>query len=189
MDLLVKFDHFLFFLINSGFSSEAIDEIAQGLSRLGEWGIAIIAFAFLAETGRRIFLRHFLVIFVSLFCMMMVITISKQTIDRDRPAKVFEEGIENGTVKVRMFGTKLDHGSFPSGHSAAAFFFMTYIAMFKHVYRFPVFTLAFLIAYSRIYVGVHFPLDCMVGSLIGFLSGVLAWKAFEKVDKRFEKTA
>jgi undecaprenyl-diphosphatase len=60
-------------------------------------------------------------------------------------------------------------GSFPSGHSTAAFACATVIAWRAPRFAFPAFLLAGAIAWSRVYVGVHWPLDVLGGSALGVL--------------------
>jgi undecaprenyl-diphosphatase len=60
-------------------------------------------------------------------------------------------------------------GSFPSGHSTAAFACATVIAWRAPRFAFPAFLLAGAIAWSRVYVGVHWPLDVFGGSALGLL--------------------
>ena len=60
-------------------------------------------------------------------------------------------------------------GSFPSGHSTAAFACATVIAWRAPRFAFPAFVLAGAIAWSRVYVGVHWPLDVLGGSALGIL--------------------
>lgn len=70
--------------------------------------------------------------------------------------------------------------SFFSGHASNSFALAT---LFFYVYRsiaprgrFFFYFLAILIAYSRIYVGVHYPLDILFGSIFGLISGTLFWR-------------
>jgi len=60
-------------------------------------------------------------------------------------------------------------GSFPSGHSATAFACATVIAWASPRLAVPAFVLAALVAWSRVYVGVHWPLDVLGGALLGVL--------------------
>ena len=57
--------------------------------------------------------------------------------------------------------------SFPSGHATVAFACATTLALAVPRLRWPLFALAALIAFSRVYVGVHFPFDVLVGALLG----------------------
>lgn len=65
--------------------------------------------------------------------------------------------------------------SFPSGHTCASFAAsMVYLKMMPKKYGVPFVVLAALIAFSRLYVGVHFPTDVLGGLVIGMFS---AWAA------------
>ena len=69
--------------------------------------------------------------------------------------------------------------SFPSGHSAAAFCVVgvLYGAKIRELF-WPVFVLAILIGFSRLYLYVHFPTDVFVGALCGFAIGYGVLRAF-----------
>jgi undecaprenyl-diphosphatase len=56
--------------------------------------------------------------------------------------------------------------SFPSGHTAAAFALALVIAKSIPQLALPGLILACLVAVSRVYLGVHYPSDCLVGFLI-----------------------
>ena len=60
-------------------------------------------------------------------------------------------------------------GSFPSGHATAAFACATVLAWRAPRLAFPAFVLAGAIAWSRVYVGVHWPLDVLGGAVLGIL--------------------
>jgi undecaprenyl-diphosphatase len=82
-------------------------------------------------------------------------------IDRRRPPLVYEE--PKPLVHVPH------SGSFPSGHATAAFACATVIAWRVPRLAFPAFVLAGAIAWSRVYVGVHWPLDVFGGAALGIL--------------------
>lgn len=86
--------------------------------------------------------------------------------DRPRPSLALPDA-------VILITKNLSEPSFPSGH---AVFFFALAAAFYFIDRrwFKYFLItAFLISLARIFVGVHYPLDVVVGALIGWL-GVLA---------------
>jgi undecaprenyl-diphosphatase len=57
--------------------------------------------------------------------------------------------------------------SFPSGHSASAFAFATGVAREYPAAGVPVSIAAGVVAYSRVYAGVHYPSDVLVGAALG----------------------
>jgi undecaprenyl-diphosphatase len=69
--------------------------------------------------------------------------------------------------------------SFPSGHAASSFACAVVLSAYAPRWRLPLYVLAVLIAFSRAYVGVHYPLDVFVGLLLGLGLGygVLAVRA------------
>tara|TARA_Y100000746_G_scaffold69037_1_gene57561 strand:- start:716 stop:1285 length:570 start_codon:yes stop_codon:yes gene_type:complete len=74
---------------------------------------------------------------------------------------------------------------FFSAHASNSFSLaIFFIGIFKNTYRYliPVLlTIAFLIGYSRIYLGVHYPLDVISGSIYGVFTGYIfyiLWKRF-----------
>jgi len=64
-----------------------------------------------------------------------------------------------------------DTSSFPSGHATVGFACATALALSVPRLRWPVFALAALIGFSRVYVGVHYPLDVLAGALLGVALG------------------
>ncbi|MGB2875159.1 MAG: phosphatase PAP2 family protein [Gaiellaceae bacterium] len=63
-------------------------------------------------------------------------------------------------------------GSFPSGHAALAFACATVLASASRRLAVPAFALAAAIAWSRVYVGVHWPLDVLGGAVLGVLVSI-----------------
>ena len=69
--------------------------------------------------------------------------------------------------------------SFVSGHSTTSFAVTTFMVLtLKKFYKHPHLLLIWpvLFAYSRIYVGVHFPIDIFVGMLLGILEGLIFYR-------------
>lgn len=65
-------------------------------------------------------------------------------------------------------------GSFPSGHSASAAAFAVAVGDILPALRPPLRVAASVVAFSRVYTGVHYPSDVLVGVTVGVLSGRLA---------------
>jgi undecaprenyl-diphosphatase len=63
--------------------------------------------------------------------------------------------------------------SFPSGHAAQSFAAAVVLASGLPRRRPWWFLLAALIAFSRVYIGVHYPLDVAVGIVVGLAAGVV----------------
>jgi undecaprenyl-diphosphatase len=79
--------------------------------------------------------------------------------------------------------------SFFSGHASNSFALAVFFGLiFKESYRFllPILLfIAFLIAYSRVYIGVHFPLDIFVGAVAGSLIGIGFFRLWNYFKLRF----
>lgn len=76
-----------------------------------------------------------------------------------------------------------DPNSFPSGHTSAAFAFAlgSLRALPKRWMKAAVVILAALMGLSRLYVGVHYPSDVLVGFVVGDLAGLCGWLASGKL--------
>jgi membrane-associated phospholipid phosphatase len=63
--------------------------------------------------------------------------------------------------------------SFPSGHSASAAAFAVAVGDVLPALRLPLRAAASVVAFSRVYTGVHYPIDVLVGATVGALLGRL----------------
>lgn len=110
---------------------------------------------------------------ISLAFTFFITQIIKTAVGYPRPFQVLQN--------VNSLSLHGNFDSFPSAHSA----FVFCIAMFVYYYSkstgIILFALATLVAISRIFVGVHFPLDVIVGALIGV---IVPW-AIISVFKRY----
>ena len=75
---------------------------------------------------------------------------------------------------------------FFSGHSSNSFAMATFIVVILRLkkWKWVIWAWAGMVAYSRIYVGVHYPLDIFCGSLCGLFYGFLFAKLYFTVGKR-----
>ena len=75
------------------------------------------------------------------------------------------------------------HYSFPSNH-ALNITSISYIfsSIYKEYSKYFWFYAAIII-FSRVYIGVHYPFDVVIGSCIGFSVGVFSYKMYNKITK------
>jgi len=92
----------------------------------------------------------------------------RQAIGRERPPLVYPE--------PKPLVSLPNSGAFPSGHASTAFACATVLAWASPRLRVPAFVLAAAIAWSRVYVGVHWPLDVLGGAVLGVLVATVLLK-------------
>lgn len=99
--------------------------------------------------------------------------ILKNLIARVRPYDV--------NTAVQVLVAKPKDFSFPSGHTAASFASVTalYLAGEKKLWK-PALALAILIAFSRMYLYVHYPTDILGGVIFGSLSAWIGYQCSKK---------
>ena len=132
-------------------------------------GVVCLFFAEKRPTGICIFLTIAVVYIVSE-------VILEPTIARVRPCDA-SIGV-NAVIGVSHSGY-----SFPSGHTTISFAIATVICMMSdsHKSKISAVLLAIIIAFSRLYLGVHYPTDVLAGMLIGIVLAVIVvalWRAF-----------
>jgi 4-amino-4-deoxy-L-arabinose transferase-like glycosyltransferase/membrane-associated phospholipid phosphatase len=184
MNFVVLLDQKLFFMINNGMANPVLDIIFKALSWVGQWFIVVVAVVLFAKTGWRRMLQATMVMMLFILLFIPIRTTLKDAANRLRPVQIFKHQIETGDLQIRLL--EKNHStqdSFPSGHSMLAFFTMTYAGLVACRYRAWALILASLIAFSRIYVGQHFPSDCIAGSLIGAIGGWATWRGLLLSDQ------
>jgi membrane-associated phospholipid phosphatase len=93
-----------------------------------------------------------------------------------RPAGMFD----NDSFII-LGKTLSGNSSLPSGHSIATFTIITSVffafmpkkVKFKIIWFFFIFTTGLIIVFTRVGVGAHYPIDVIVGSIIGYLSALI----------------
>ena len=93
--------------------------------------------------------------------MSLLNTLVKYVVQRDRPPTIILDPEPLMEVPTTS--------SFPSGHTSTSFACAFVISRLAPRLTVPVFVLAALIGFSRIYVGVHYPLDVLAGAIFGVL--------------------
>lgn len=158
-----------FFLINQILGQ--YPAIVNNLSQLGD---ALIFLSFLG-----ILIVYIPKIWESLFSALLVCLlysfVLKNFFAVPRPAAVFDH-----SSFIIVGKTLSGHNSLPSGHSMTIFTILTVLLFAfmpqKLPYKVLMFLLmvvaGFLLAFTRVGVGAHYPLDVILGSIIGYISGL-----------------
>ncbi len=102
----------------------------------------------------------------------VVVQLIKTNIPFPRPSQILD-----GVTSLSSYG---NYDSFPSMHSALAFAVAVFIYQYSKKAGLIALALAILVALSRVFVGVHFPIDVLVGAFIG---SIVSW-GIVKVFKR-----
>jgi undecaprenyl-diphosphatase len=76
-------------------------------------------------------------------------------------------------MDIRVVGARPVTYSFPSGHACSAFAGAWVLTLMWRRIAPLLWTLAALIAFSRVYIGVHYPLDVLAGALVGLAVGAI----------------
>lgn len=104
------------------------------------------------------------------------ISFSSQRVGRIRPCDVLTE--------VELLIPRPEDFSFPSGHTAASFASVTALWLAgKKRWAMAALPLAVLIAFSRMYLCVHFPTDILGGAVLGTACGWLGAWAIKKLEE------
>ncbi len=172
---ITKIDFMILDWIQENLHCELFDRIFPVVTFLGEkgWFFIVLAVILLCvKKTRRWGAWLATSLFLGLvFCNMLL----KNVVARVRPY----DQVEHITLLV----DKLSDYSFPSGHTVAAFeCFAVFMMMpVKKIYKVLAGILAFAIAFSRLYLYVHFPSDVLAGMLIGLLFGMMGVRIVEMI--------
>lgn len=136
---------------------------------------------------------------IALICIALTVLIADQTtshllkplVQRLRPSH--EPGLEGLVHLVKTpagIWYKGGQFGFPSSHAANAFGVAIFLwLVLGRIYPWTIigFAIAAVLAYTRIYLGVHYPLDVLAGILIGSASSYACWQLFIRLDKMMVK--
>lgn len=165
-----------FNLINHGLDNNTFDFIMPLITDFGSvvaWGVVcVLLFFFGGEKGKRAAILGLAALLIS----NVIVLVLKSLVAEPRPFIA----LKNVDLLVKSSGTY----SFPSGHTASSFAAATIIGLKYHLkikntkiqLIYPLIAFAAIIGFSRIYIGVHYPLDVLVGAIIGSICALIVLK-------------
>ncbi|MHC1721302.1 MAG: phosphatase PAP2 family protein [Clostridiaceae bacterium] len=156
--------------VNEKFKYEFLDSAMPRITALGNGGIVWIIISLILisnESGKKL---GFMVIFALILTAIIGEGAIKHIIKRTRP---FVHDLEKKLLIVKPITY-----SFPSGHTSSSF---AAAGIFFSVHsKFTLFAvvLAALIAFSRVYLNVHYPTDVFMGIILGLICSQIVVAAY-----------
>jgi len=167
------------FLLLDKFHHEYLDTFFKYITFLGDWPAYIFALTFLFS---KLKFRAFYVVLLVSILVPITSYISKANFKQPRPVHYFQDKpVFIDLQKVDGVVLHTGFSSFPSGHTLSAFAVFSLLAFFasnskRQIFLF--FSLAILVAASRVYLIQHFVEDVWMGSLMGVMLAYLIFQVF-----------
>lgn len=161
LEHIIQLDQEIFYFINKSLANPATDFLMPILTHLKTWLPLFIVFCVYQVWKGGLKGRLCLVTLVIgvIICDQITSSLIKELVSRPRPCHFLSD--------INLLVGCGPGKSFPSSHASNSMMAVTVIALFfrKHRYWLP--WLSILIGLSRIFVGVHFPFDVLVGWILG----------------------
>lgn len=171
IDLFVSLDRFLFLLLNRDIANPAFDVIFPIITNRSNWLIPglILAALYIRAAKWQAVAGILLLVAAVAVSDPLVCRVLKPLFGRLRPCNpgFFADGQHLFLEGARFLAGHRGSLAFPSAHAANAFSVAT-VLVFLHPRRSLWFLIiATAVAFSRIYVGLHYPADVVAGGLLG----------------------
>jgi membrane-associated phospholipid phosphatase len=162
---------------------EAVQHLHWGpanwcFEHLSDWwvkSLVIIGIGLVADLlGRRRFPLGAVLGAVSYLVAEGLSSLLKGVFDRPRPSVV--------DPAVHPLVAVPHNGSMPSTHAASAFAAAVAVGLVHPRLRWPLLALAALIAFSRVWLGVHYPTDVIAGAALGAVIALVLWHVSLRVS-------
>lgn len=179
LEQLLKWDRDTFIYLN-GLGIEEYDAFWSAVTNFNHW-IPLFALFILLFFIKFPTKKAFAALGMLLFLVLLITTLTdltKEVVARLRPNNTEEI---NTLIRIVKSPTNF---SFFSGHAASSFSITALVYLFlrrKVKWSWLFFIWPILFAASRIYVGVHYPIDIIVGTVVGLGSAFLTYMLYKRL--------
>ena len=163
LDYFLTIDKLIFNFFNSTISNPLFDIFFPIITNQDIWTLPILAgvIILIIKGGRRGKICSAVLIVAIILADYTSAQILKPYFARLRPSHELIDGIRLLVPKGGRYG-------FVSSHAANMYASATILGYFYPRYKKVFFTTALMVAFSRVYVGVHYPADILFGGLLGY---------------------
>lgn len=184
MDQLIKWDRDLLVYLN-GLHADWLDGTMYLITNTEFWIplYLVLIFLIFKEKGKRGWVALLGVAVTILLADQITSSLMKPLFHRLRPS---HEPILEGVLHI-VNGYRGGLYGFASSHAANTFGIATFIFLFfraRYKWIGLIFLWSVVMTYTRIYLGVHYPGDIIVGGLIGVLSGFAGYWVYKKIEPK-----
>ena len=167
LDQLINIDKMIFYFFNRVIANKFFDFLMPIITNENIWAFPIICglIYLILKDGRRAQITVIILIVSCGLADYSSASILKPFFERLRPSHEMLDGIRILMGKGGKYG-------FVSSHAANIFAAAVVLSYFYPKSKKMFFTIASMVAFSRVYIGVHYPGDIIFGGLLGY---GLAW--------------
>ena len=185
LDYLIYLDKKLFIFLNN-LGSKPFDEIWLLLTNQLNWipFFLILLFILYKKLGTKKLGIAILIVAALITFTNEITDVIKFSVQRIRPCN---DQKLIGLIRVVKDSDTFSYFSGHAANSTAAMMFVFLILRKHYKYSYLLFLYPLIFAYSRIYLGLHFPLDIISGFIFGGCTGFLFYFLFEKISNKLIK--